>query len=248
MTQPLHANVRFSLGGPLTPTVRLLIIINVTIFLLIKIAAIHPNEVYNILGLRPALVTQQRTFWQLITYLFLHDSTSWLSFHLIFNMLMLWWFGADIERAWGGKLFLRYYFLSGIAAGLLVVLTSWTSYNVTIGASGAIMALLLAFAMSYPNRIILVMFVLPMKAKYLVLVIALLEFFATVGSQRDNISHVAHLGGLLFGLLWFLYYSGRLQLPDLHKFMRHRRRRGRLRIVRPDQKKEEDENSSPTFH
>ena len=247
MTSPISSGVRFSLGGPLTPIVRNLIIINSAAYLLLSLSSLPTLTIYELLGLSPTYVVEELALWQLITYMFLHSSSIW---HVLFNMLILWWFGSDIERNWGGKLFLRYYLMSGVFAGLFVVAFSLGSKSVTIGASGAVMAILFAYAMSYPNRVILFMFVIPMKVKYFVLLLAAIEVFGVAGTAGSNVSHLAHIGGLVFGLLWFLYYTRRLQLPSLKRLLWKKRMRGKLRIVR-DSKKDKSaskQNNGPTYH
>jgi membrane associated rhomboid family serine protease len=120
-------------------------------------------------------------------------------------MLMLWMFGADLERDWGTRRFLKYYFLCGIGAGLCVVLMALLRpremYAPAFGASGAIFGLLLAFGVVYADRIILMMLLFPMKAKYAVLIFGAIEFLS-LGEQGSVASHIAHLGGMVFGYIY----------------------------------------------
>lgn len=153
------------------------------------------------LALTPAAVTQKLFIWQLITHMFLHAGL----WHILFNMLALWMFGLDLERVWGARRFLYYYFFTGIGAGLLYVLVNPFSWVPSIGASGAIYGVLLAFAMLFPDRTIILYF-FPMPARYAVIVMGLLAFFASVGGYQPGINNIAHLGGILFGLL---YLKGR---------------------------------------
>jgi membrane associated rhomboid family serine protease len=141
--------------------------------------------------------------WQPVTYMFLHAvGNVW---HIVFNMLCLWMFGMDLERDWGTARFLRYYFVCGIAAGICVALVALVRpsdlYVPTLGASGAVLALLLAFGVMYPDRIILFMLVIPMKAKYVVMICGAIEF---LGSWQggSGVSHVAHLGGMVVGYIY----------------------------------------------
>lgn len=152
-------------------------------------------------ALTPAAVTQKLYIWQLVTSMFLHGGL----WHILFNMLALWMFGLDLERVWGARRFLYYYFFTGIGAGLLYVLVNPFSWVPSIGASGAIYGVLLAFALLFPHRTIFLYF-FPLPARYAVIVMGLLAFFASVGGYQAGINHVAHLGGLLFGLL---YLKGR---------------------------------------
>ena len=106
------------------------------------------------------------------------------------------------EKSWGSEKFLFYYFLTGIGAGLCDVLVHPSATSVTIGASGAVYGLLLAFGMTYPDRPILIYFVIPIKAKYFVMIIGGIAFLSAVGSSGSGISHIAHLGGMIFGYLY----------------------------------------------
>ncbi len=153
------------------------------------------------LALTPADVTQRFYLWQLVTSMFLHDGI----WHILFNMLALWMFGLDIERVWGPRRFLYYYFFTGIGAGLLYVVVNPFSWVPSIGASGAIYGVLLAFAVLFPDRTVFLYF-FPLPARYAVIVMGLLAFFASVGGYQPGINNIAHLGGILFGLL---YLKGR---------------------------------------
>lgn len=144
--------------------------------------------------------------WQVVSYAFLHGSFT----HLFFNMLGLWMFGSDLERLWGPKRFLQFYFasvLTAAAAQLLVAALTGATYP-TVGASGGLFGLLLAFAMVFPNRIILLFFVIPMKAKFLVLLYGALELYQGVYVMNSGVAHFAHLGGMLGGLLTLRYWRG----------------------------------------
>ncbi|MBN1754820.1 rhomboid family intramembrane serine protease [bacterium] len=153
-----------------------------------------PNQLLNYLALVPALVLRKFFIWQLVTYMFLHGSFM----HLFFNMFALFMFGTAMENTWGTKKFLQYYFVTGIGAGII-----WTIFNSvpTIGASGAIYGLLLAYGITYPNRYIYVYFMIPVKAKYFVIIFGVLEFLASFGVQ-DGVAHLAHLSGMLIGLFY----------------------------------------------
>ena len=189
--------IRF--GPELTPIVKLLMIANGSIFVITYLlAALADIYVVAWLGLRPYDVTRSLHIWQLGTYMFLHGGF----FHILFNMFALWMFGSDLEKSWGSEKFLFYYFLTGIGAGLCDVLVHPSATSVTIGASGAVYGLLLAFGMTYPDRPILIYFVIPIKAKYFVVIIGGIAFLSAVGSSGSGISHIAHLGGMIFGYLY----------------------------------------------
>jgi membrane associated rhomboid family serine protease len=144
--------------------------------------------------------------WQLVTYQFLHGDIM----HIFFNMFALWMFGVEIENMWGSKRFLTFYLVCGIGAGLLhIFLTPVLAGTLapTIGASGAVYGVLIAFAMLFPDRYIFIYFLLPVKAKYLIAFYIILEFMS-VGSA-SYVAHLAHLGGALFGFIMVLYYRRR---------------------------------------
>ncbi len=144
--------------------------------------------------------------WQIGTYAFIHGSFN----HLFFNMLGLWMFGAELEQIWGRKRFITFFSASVIAAALtqLVVNALVGSGAPTVGASGGLFGLLLAFAMIFPNRIILLFFVIPLKAKYLVIGYGLLELYQGAYVMNSGVAHFAHLGGMLGGLLTIRYWRG----------------------------------------
>ena len=169
------------------------------------------------------------SFYQLVTYLFMHGSFM----HLFFNMFAVWMFGTVMERVWGPKRFLIYYLVCGIGAGIIqegvqyinyanenlaaydFVMTSsgritteaylnlWT----TVGASGAVYAILLAFGMTFPNeRMFIIPFPFPIKAKWLIGGYIVIEVWSALNTPGDGIAHMAHLGGMLFGFLLIRYW------------------------------------------
>ena len=184
---------------PLTPKVKLLLIVTGAAFVLTyfpyKLAAW--TLPYDLFGLTPYAVTHHLFLWQPLTYLFLHGGF----FHILFNLYALWVFGPDLEDAWGGHQFLFYYFLTGVGAGLVDVLIGPNSLVMTIGCSGALFALMLAYGVLFPNRIIYYL-VIPMKAKWFVAIMAVVEFVDMMGSPNSGISYVAHLSGLAIGYLY----------------------------------------------
>lgn len=141
--------------------------------------------------------------WQLITYQFMHGGFA----HIFFNMFALWMFGAAIEDVMGSKKFLIFYLLAGISAGLFqLFLTPLLSNTaaVTIGASGSIYGVLIAYGMFFPDSLIFLYFLIPIKAKYFIGFMILIEFFA-IDSAASNVAHLAHLGGALFGFLYIMF-------------------------------------------
>lgn len=141
--------------------------------------------------------------WQLITYQFMHGGFS----HILFNMFALWMFGASIEDIFGSKKFLIFYLLAGISAGLLHLFVSpllGGAPAVTIGASGAVYGVLIAYAMFFPDNLIFLYFLIPIKAKYLIGFLVVLEFLA-IDSASSGVAHLAHLGGALFAFLYIMF-------------------------------------------
>jgi membrane associated rhomboid family serine protease len=201
----------------LTPVVKNLIIINAICFAFsYTFAMVFHINLNDWLGLHFPLAAHFYP-WQYFTYMFLHADFS----HIFFNMFALWMFGTVLERYWGSKRFLFYYLFCGVGAGVIQTLVYWYQlsdlppiYYVhlmeninTIGASGAVYGLLLAFGMMFPNNYIYLYFLFPIKAKWFVLIFGLIELFSGIrGSQLDNIAHFAHLGGMIFGLILLLYW------------------------------------------
>ena len=191
-----------SFGPSMTLGVKVLLWINVFIYGSIALGGFgeftstvtYQQLFITLFGLHPSSFFQAHTYWQLVTYLFTHQSF----LHLVFNMLGLWWFGSEVEKIMGTRRFFQYYFFTGIGAGL-ASLAMGTS---TIGASGAIYGLLLAYGVMFPERVLLLYFIIPIKAKYCVFIFGLIELLATYRSH-SNINHAAHLAGIVFGLLWF---------------------------------------------
>ena len=149
--------------------------------------------------------------WQVVTYMFLHGGWE----HIIFNMFTLWMFGRVIEYDLGSKRFLTYYMVCGIGAGLIQLLVNYLTHGTdpTVGASGAIYGLLLAFGMMHPNDIIMPLIPpIPMKAKWAVLIFIAIEIFLGIrsfDSLADNVAHFAHIGGMLWGFLLLWYWKKR---------------------------------------
>ena len=192
----------FSFGpGPISTALKALVGANVVMFFAQAIFPILTEA----LGLHPAFVLQSFWIWQLATYMFLHGGI----FHIVFNMLALWMFGAELERIWGTRYFLKFYFVTGIGAGALTVLVSLLPFGFTqqlqhvniIGASGAIYGLLLAYAMYFPDRPIYMYFVFPIPAKVFVAIMGAIAFFSSL-SEAGGTANATHVGGLLVGYLF----------------------------------------------
>lgn len=189
----------------LTPVTRTLILVNVLVFLLEKAATV-PMEVH--FALWPLAAPGEAPFhlWQLVTYAFLHDPGN--IWHIIFNMFALYVFGPPLESYWGPRRFLGYYFVCVIAAGVtqLAVEYALRSGEPTIGASGGIFGILLAFAVLFPRTRLLLYFAIPVPAWLFVSGYAVLELFFGVTGTEASVAHFAHLGGMLGGALMMLYW------------------------------------------
>lgn len=191
-------------GRSSIPTgVRWLLIINIVLFVTFFFGArTGLMEVFQHLGLVPAQVVKTFAIWQLFTYMFLHSPFGYA--HILFNMLMLWMFGKDLEVVWGTRRFLQYYFICGVGAGICVVLANFMFGNPntrTIGASGAIYGLLLAFGVVFADTQVLFAFLFPMKAKYMVMIMAAIAFISSFDANSE-VSNVAHLGGMAVGYVY----------------------------------------------
>jgi membrane associated rhomboid family serine protease len=205
---PYASTISFG-PGPVSPAIKALIATNVVVFLAQsfapRAASFGPDVLTAFLGLRAADVLGHLYIWQLATYMFLHASV----LHILFNMLGLWMFGAELERIWGTRYFLKYYFVTGIGAAILTVIFSLLPfgfaealrYSIVIGASGAIYGILLAYGLHFPDRPIYMYLVFPIPAKYFVMIMGALAFYSSV-SGGSGVASATHLGGLVIGYLF----------------------------------------------
>lgn len=208
-----HQSFRPQFGGFsfFPPVIKNLLIINVAIFLI----QLMLEGGFLTFGGQPLYIWFGETFylwplgsgnfmpWQLVSYMFLHGGFS----HVFFNMIMLWMFGVELENTWGSRKFLIMYFAAGIVAGLanLLIAPLFTGTGPTIGASGGVYGVLAAFAMVFPDRYIYFYFFIPMRAKFLISGLIILEVVYSVLGTQEGIAHVAHLGGAVVGGLWVLF-------------------------------------------
>lgn len=224
---------KYPLGyfGISSTVLNFLIIINIIVFLIQTIAG---QTFIYLFGLIPLLVLQKYYIWQILTYMFLHGGI----FHLGFNLFTLWMFGRELETIWGWKMFLKYYLICGIGAGILTVLFSVNSIIPTIGASGAIFGILLAYAMKFPKRKVLLYFIIPVSAKVLVILFGIFELLACLSYTSDGIGHFAHLGGMLFG---YIYLKMNLRFFPMKRKIVFPIRRKKMRVIAPKREKRESE-------
>src|SRR5216684_7547710 len=243
---------RISFDFYVTPGVKILLIANFAIYILQAFVyhfsgPISHQRLLLWFGLVPAGVVPGLRIWQPFTYLFIHDINS--IWHILLNMLMLWMFGRELELVWGRSRFLRYYFLTGVGAGLIEVLVKTiplffghkASDIPTIGASGAIFGIFAACAILFPDRQVSIFFLpVRMSMRSFVLLLAGLEFFLPLllRSAGDNVSHLCHLGGMLVGWLYLrrgsFLYNVRNSVTD----WQNKRNRKRFEVYINKHKKE----------
>ena len=219
----------FVFGGRLTRAVKYLIIICTASFLIQELAA---GPVWTaIFGLTPRRINENFLLWQFGTYIFLHGNI----WHLLFNMFALWMFGGELDRSWGTREFLIFFFIVGVGVGLIhwifatgVPLPRFAGdySRPLIGSSGAIFGLLAAYGICFPERRILFMLLFPMKAKWFVLLLAAIELYLC--RIPGSIAHFAHLSGMLIA---YLYLKKEWNLDTARIYLDDRRRRGKLKLV-----------------
>ena len=225
---PASSSFSYSFGpGPLTPAIKALVIANIAAFAM----SWFVQPIVLLFGLQPVEVVQRFHVWQPFTYMFLHGGIS----HILFNMLALWMFGVELERMWGSRFFVQYYFICGVGAAMTTVLLSFIPgsfgaqlyYSLTIGASGAIYGILLAYALYFPNRPILLYFVFPIPAKYFVAIMGGISLLSSMSGPGGGIAHTTHLGGLVAGYLYLK--GGRIHLLSEFKYRYLKWRINRMR-------------------
>jgi len=209
----------FSFGpGALSPFIKWMLITNGGIWVL---QLIFP-QITDTLGLIPARFFADFPNWLFtpFTYMFLHGGF----LHIAMNMFVLWMFGTEIEFTWGSKAFGRFYLLGGLAGGILTLAIDHAQTGVTIGASAAIYAVLVAYWFMFPNRMLYIYFLFPVKVKWAIPVLMLLVFF----TGGPSIAHMAHLGGALFAVVYMKSDWRWLRFGDKIKNLRYRRKEAKL--------------------
>ncbi|MGZ3722261.1 MAG: rhomboid family intramembrane serine protease [Bdellovibrionales bacterium] len=214
----MNQGPQFQAVVPFKGAVKGLVIANVAVWLglvLIPGLFMHNSMFVDLFGLVPERVITSFWIWQVFTYMFMHASGV---FHILFNMLILWWFGAELEGRWGNKFFLTYYLVCGVGAGIIYLLGTtlyaYISGNVTgmitplVGASGATFGLLLAYGLLFGERVIYFMMLFPMKAKYFTMIIGGVELVTMMdGSSGTQTANLAHLGGLVVGFVFLTFVA-----------------------------------------
>lgn len=257
--------MQFSMMVSLTPVVKGLIIANVVIWLGVQLILerliLQDRLITSIFGLVPNNVIHNFFVWEPFTYMFLHAPNP---FHILFNMLLLWWLGSELEQRWGSKFFALYYAVSGVGAAVIYCLavvihalvsnafggagmlqglltpTSSAWSTPVVGASGAIFGLMLAYGILFGERVVYFMMVFPMRAKYFVMILGGVELVTAInnGIEGSDVANLAHLGGLASGFLFLKGYT-RFQQSRWRK-QSSRRGRGLKLVVNNDRKEDDD--------
>lgn len=188
----------------------------------------------RILGLVPESVASG-LIWQPFTYLFLHAPN--VPTHLLLNMLVLWMFGGELERHWGGRRYLTYYLICGVGAGLFVCAQALLRgdpralLTPTVGASGAIYGLILAYGVIFAERVVLFMMIFPMKARTMTWILFGIAFLSNLSQSADGLSHIAHLGGMVVG---WLYLKKAWRIGEMLREVRWKLRRRKFKVMPPN--------------
>lgn len=245
---PQGPQMQFGMMVPVTPVVRWLIGICVGVWLILQSIlegfVLSKPYITQVLSLVPELFLTKFFLWQPLTYMFLHSQNL---FHILFNMLLLWWLGAELEQRWGSRFFLIYYLATGIGAGIIygVILaiqtaifgTSGAWLTPVVGASGAIFGLMLAYGIIFGERVVYFMMVFPMRAKYFVMILGAVEVVTLLNNGTSgNVANLAHLGGIASGFLFLQGYT-RFQQSRWRK-QSDKRGRGLKLVVNNDKKDE----------
>lgn len=219
----MNQGSQFQTVVPFTKMVKKLVIINVAIWvglvLILQGMITGSSVIFDLFALVPAQVITKFWIWQPFTYMFLHSSGVT---HILFNMLVLWWCGSELELRWGARFFLIYYLVCGVGAGLVYLLGTLIYYLITgsvislatplVGASGATYGLMLAYGLLFGDRVIYFMMLFPMKARYFVMIIGAVELLYLMDSgMGSKVANLAHLGGIVVGFI-FLAVVARLRM------------------------------------
>ena len=226
-------------SGPVPPAVRTLIAVNVAVYL--AQALTGHERMIELFGLIPVKVAHLEV-WRLFTYQFLHGG----AWHLALNMLMLWMFGSELEQRWGRKFFLRYYLLCAVGGGITYVLVRWGTWTPSVGASGAIYGILMAYGLWFPNRIVLLAFLFPLRVRHVIVFLIFVELLQAIEATGAGIAYAAHLGGMAFGYVYLRWWTkGGLGLGTFPRLADLRRAYRRWKLRRLQRKRF---GNGPTLH
>ena len=178
-----------------TDAIKILVSVNFGIFLLQTVARTE-GLFFPLFGLVPKMVWSEFMIWQPFTYLFFHGGI----WHVLINMFVLWMFGSELERLWGKEHFLKFYFVTGVGAGLVTMIFGLNSMTPIVGASGAVYGVLLAYGLTYPNRTVYLYGIIPIKSLWFVIGIGVIAFMSSF-DNISQISHLTHLSGMVIGYL-----------------------------------------------
>jgi len=222
------------LGGFMPPAIKLILISNCSIFVVYFLSAAFEIEpllwLFRSLSLIPDWVVRG-ALWQPVTYLFLHSPFGFS--HILFNMLMTWMFGARLERDWGTRRFVNFYLFCGVGAGLCDLVARFMVGDTgaaTIGNSGAVYGILLAYGLLYPNSTIYILGMFPVPARVFVLVLGVMAFLMAIRDDGSNVSHMAHLGGMIFGYINLRYRPDLLEFDWISAYRQWKLKRARRKF------------------
>lgn len=243
----------------LTPMVKALLIINGLVWffgvLIFQTYVLKDNSVFANFGLSPLSFIYDAKVWQPLTYMFLHGEGI---MHILFNSLILWFIGSELEKIWGSREFLKYYLICGVGAGLVYALVTLLAVHTmglnasllsvpTVGASGAIFGLMLAYGVIFGERLIYFMMLFPMKAKHFVTILAMIEILSLVSSGLGSkVNNLAHIGGFVIGYLYLKLSSYRRKMLQ-NRFFNKPGRKLKL-VVDNDDENGRSKQDGPTYH
>ena len=250
---------QYNLAYRLTPMVKRLVIANLAIWvvgiMILQRFLLPNNVIFEYFALNPARFGLDFMLWQPVTYMFLHSPSN--VFHVVFNMLILFFFGMELEQRWGSKFFLAYYMVCGVGAGLIYTICLWVYALLggdqgllltnVVGASGAVFGLLLAYGMVFGERVVYFMMMFPMKAKYFVMIIGGIELLTVLGSGvHGPVANLAHLGGLVSCFLFLVVYGKMAAKRRAGRSKKGRRGRN-LKLVVNNERSEESDSDGPRY-
>jgi len=236
---PQTGSIQIGPAGPVPPMVKTLIAVNVAVYLLQILA---PIDMVRWFSLIPARVNDLQ-LWRLFTYQFLHGGV----WHLAVNMFMLWMFGSELEERWGQQFFLKYYLLCAVGGGITYTLVRFGTHGASVGASGAIYGVLMAYGMWFPNRVVLLGFLFPVRVRHVVVFLVVVELLLEIEASDAGIAHAAHVGGMAFGYAYLRWWGNNgMRLGALPRWSDLRRAYYRWRFRRLQKKRFGDDR--PTYH